>query len=126
MKIAFFSSKQYDINSFGKHQANHKFKFYDTRLTEDTVYLAKNYDAICIFVNDVVNKQVIDKFNTGIIKIKTPLDEAKTDELRNIMNNSNFWSSSDNKEILPVYFNQVGMQETISIFKEFLSEKGAL
>lgn len=69
MKIAFFSSKQYDINSFGKHQANHKFKFYDTRLTEDTVYLAKNYDAICIFVNDVVNKQVIDKLVEYNIKL---------------------------------------------------------
>ena len=69
MKIAFFSSKSYDIESFKKYENNHNFKFYDTRLTEDTVYLANSYDAICIFVNDVVNKQVIDKLVEYNIKL---------------------------------------------------------
>ena len=56
MKIAFFDSKKYDIESFKKYDSNNEFKYYDTRLTEDTVYLAKGYDAVCVFVNDVVNK----------------------------------------------------------------------
>lgn len=61
MKIAFFDTKKYDINSFTKYDLNDEFKYFDTRLTKDTVYLAKDADAVCVFVNDVVDKEVIDK-----------------------------------------------------------------
>ena len=37
MKIAFFDTKQYDIDSFEKDKGNNEFKYYDTRLTKDTV-----------------------------------------------------------------------------------------
>lgn len=73
MKIAFFDSKSYDIDSFKKYDIDDSFKFYDTRLTKDTVYLAKGYDAVCIFVNDVVDKEVIDKlyyYGTHIILLR--------------------------------------------------------
>ena len=69
MKVAFFDSKSYDINSFKKYDINNEFKYYDTRLTIDTVYLSKGYDAICIFVNDVVDKEVIDKLAEYGIKL---------------------------------------------------------
>ena len=69
MKIAFFDSKKYDIESFQKIQKENTFKFFDTRLTIDTVYLASGYDAICVFVNDVVNKEVIDKLVEYGIKL---------------------------------------------------------
>lgn len=69
MKIAFFDSKDYDINSFEKYSLNNEFKFYDTRLTPDTVYLANGFDAICVFVNDIVNKDVIDKLVEYNIKL---------------------------------------------------------
>lgn len=36
-------------------------KFFEARLTEDTVELAAGYDAVCIFVNDVANSVVIDR-----------------------------------------------------------------
>lgn len=63
MKIAFFDTKQYDKNSFEKHakEKNITVKYYETKLTEDTVYLAKGYDVVCVFVNDTVNSEVIDK-----------------------------------------------------------------
>lgn len=61
MKIAFFDTKKYDIESFSKYDSDNEFKYYDTRLTKDTVYLAKGYEAVCVFVNDVVDKEVIDK-----------------------------------------------------------------
>ena len=73
MKIAFFDSKDYDINSFEKYSLNNEFKFYDTRLTPDTVYLANGFDAICVFVNDIVNKDVIDKlveYNVKLILLR--------------------------------------------------------
>lgn len=69
MKIAFFDSKSYDIESFKQFEKDNEFKFYDTRLTIDTVYLANGYDAVCIFVNDIVDKAVIDKLVEYGIKL---------------------------------------------------------
>lgn len=69
MKIAFYDTKQYDIDSFEKYKGNNEFKFFDTRLTKDTVYLANGYDAICIFVNDIVDKDIIDKLVEYGIKL---------------------------------------------------------
>ena len=62
MKIAVFDAKDYDIQSFTAcAEEGIEFKFYDTRLDEDTVGLAKGYDGVCVFVNDAVNAKVIDK-----------------------------------------------------------------
>ena len=62
MKVAFFDAKPYDKPSFNKFgEANGvKFKYFETKLTEDTVNLAKGYDGVCVFVNDTVNASVID------------------------------------------------------------------
>lgn len=71
MKIAFFDTKSYDQEVFEpKLKANKmRYKFYDTRLDEDDVVLAKGFDAVCVFVNDVVNKTVIDQLAEFGIKI---------------------------------------------------------
>ena len=61
MKITFFSSKSYDIEYFKKYDTNNEFKFYNDALSINTVDLAKDSDAVCVFVNDVVNKEAIDK-----------------------------------------------------------------
>lgn len=63
MKFAFFDAKPYDIPSFEEYgKANDiKFKFYETKLNEDTADLARGYDGVCVFVNDTVNAAVIDK-----------------------------------------------------------------
>ena len=63
MKIAFFDTKQYDEISFEKFakERNISFKYFEPKLTIDTVELAKGYDAVCVFVNDVLNKDVIEK-----------------------------------------------------------------
>lgn len=69
MKIAFFDTKPYDIPAFEKYGNLHsvKFKFYETKLNEDTVDLANGYDAVCVFVNDTVNAAVIDRLaETGV------------------------------------------------------------
>lgn len=60
MKVAFFDAKQYDIDSFSRYEDDIEFKFYETKLNEDTVSLAGGCDGICIFVNDIANKSVID------------------------------------------------------------------
>lgn len=63
MKIAFFDTKPYDKPSFDKHGKEYgvKFKYFETKLNEDTVDLAQGYDGVCAFVNDTVNAAVIDR-----------------------------------------------------------------
>ena len=62
MKIAFFDTKPYDKASFEKFSSeyNVEFKYFETKLNEDTVELAKGFDGVCVFVNDTVNAAVID------------------------------------------------------------------
>jgi D-lactate dehydrogenase len=71
MKIAFFDIKSYDKEVFEPKlkAAKIRAKFYDTRLDEEDVVLAKGCDAICVFVNDVVNKAVIDQLSEYGVKI---------------------------------------------------------
>ena len=61
MKIAFFDAKSYDIPGFQRYSQNTdlEFKFFETRLNEDTVSLAAGYDVVCVFVNDIVNSTVV-------------------------------------------------------------------
>ena len=63
MKIAFFDTKPYDRASFDKLIANSdvEIKYFETKLNEDTAELAAGYDAVCVFVNDTVNAEVIDR-----------------------------------------------------------------
>ena len=58
IKVAFFDTKAYDKPSF-EHYI--EFKFMETKLNETTAELAKGCDAVCVFVNDSVNAEVIDK-----------------------------------------------------------------
>ena len=61
MKLAFFDSKPYDLPGFQRHSmgTDLEIKFFDTHLNEDTVSLAAGFDAVCVFVNDVVNETVV-------------------------------------------------------------------
>ncbi len=71
MKVAFFDTKPYDTPSFEKfgRENNIKFKFYETKLNEDTAELAKGCEAACVFVNDTVNAAVIDKLCALGVKV---------------------------------------------------------
>lgn len=63
MKIAFFDTKQYDEQAFErfKNERNIEIKYYEPKLTIDTVELAHGFDGVCVFVNDNLNKEVINK-----------------------------------------------------------------
>ncbi len=62
MKIAFFDAKSYDKISFEKYASIYgvRIKYYEAKLNEDTVELAKNCDGVCAFVNDKVSKKVLE------------------------------------------------------------------
>ncbi len=67
-KIAFFDAKSYDKIWFD-HWNNGRFqiKYLENKLTPDTVSMAAGYDAVCAFVNDNLNKAVIDSlYREGI------------------------------------------------------------
>ncbi len=71
MKIAFFDTKDYDIASFTRFgkERDIQFKFYETRLNADTCDLARGFDGVCVFVNDDLNSEVIEKLYAMGIKI---------------------------------------------------------
>lgn len=70
-KIAFYDTRSYDKESFTKE--NEKFGFeieyFEFRINEKTAFTAKGYDAICVFVNDVLNEQVISMLKECGVKI---------------------------------------------------------
>jgi len=68
-KIAFFDSKLYDIESFNNINNDFELHYFEEKLSEKTVVLAKDMDGVCIFVNDDVNKKVINKLYEYGVKI---------------------------------------------------------
>lgn len=72
MKVAVYSAKQYDVESFSKVDKERfpiEYKFYDEKLTIDTISLAKGCEAVCVFVNDNVTKEVVDALYEAGIKL---------------------------------------------------------
>lgn len=61
LKIVFFDTKQYDKTGFLKANESfgYDFLFLETRLTAESAWLAKDADAVCAFVNDSINADVI-------------------------------------------------------------------
>ena len=69
IRVAFFDTKEYDKASFERAGTDQdmEFKFFEAKLTEDTAELAKGCDVVCVFVNDTVDKKVIDKlYDCGV------------------------------------------------------------
>lgn len=60
-KITFFDAKPYDKEWFDKANTNYEIRYLESKLTPATVQLAAGSDAVCAFVNDTVNAEVIDK-----------------------------------------------------------------
>lgn len=71
IKIAFFDAKEYDERSFAEANQDGTFeiRFYETKLTEDTCPLAAGCDAVCVFVNDDINRSVIDKLSEMNVRL---------------------------------------------------------
>ena len=76
LKIAFFGTKDYDklffselIKDKGEGTFNCDITFFSARLTPETAYLAKGYQAACIFVNDECPAKVVDILADGGVKL---------------------------------------------------------
>lgn len=60
MKIAMFSCKPYDRTFFDVPDNPHDIRYLETGLSENTALLAEGFDAVCCFVNDSVNAEVLE------------------------------------------------------------------
>ncbi|HCT63992.1 MAG TPA: hydroxyacid dehydrogenase [Lachnospiraceae bacterium] len=61
MKIAFYDTKEYDKVWFEKLAVEYGYEiiFYESRFVADTAILANGCDAVCLFVNDVIEEKSI-------------------------------------------------------------------
>lgn len=76
IKLAFYDTKSYDRDYFTKTaelpefaDVHFTFDFFDDHLTCKTVALARDHDAVCIFVNDQVTRAVADALYDGGIRL---------------------------------------------------------
>ena len=71
MKVALFGTKGYDRASFEAVAPafRHELTYLEPRLTPETVVLAAGYDAVCVFVNDEVNRAVIERLAAQGVKM---------------------------------------------------------
>ena len=67
MKIAVFSTKAYDrhfLDEENEHH-NHEIAYFEGRLREASAPLANGYDAVCVFVNDVLDQPTLEILKQG-------------------------------------------------------------
>ena len=67
MRIAVFSTKPYDRTFLGEAaaRAGHKLDFLEPRLDRTTVRLAEGFPAVCVFVNDTLDAEVLARLAGG-------------------------------------------------------------
>lgn len=70
-KIAFFDAKPYDIESFTEVNKDFGFDitFFEAKLNHRTASLGGNFDGVCAFVNDTIDKSVINTLAKHSVKV---------------------------------------------------------
>jgi D-lactate dehydrogenase len=65
MRVAFFSTKSYDKESFNHYlpDHSHEFTYFEPKLDSNTIALAEGFDAICSFVNDHLDEKTLIKLD---------------------------------------------------------------
>lgn len=70
MKVAVFSSKSYDREYLNRFNDNrHVLTYFETALDARTTNLTLEYEAVCIFVNDKVDRQTLEQLAENGVKI---------------------------------------------------------
>ena len=72
--IAFFDAKSYDKESFSRYiDEEINIRYFENKLNADTVSMAACCDGVCAFVNDTIDRQVIEKleeYGVGVIAMR--------------------------------------------------------
>ena len=69
MNVVFFSSKNYDQQFFSQANTHYNFNlsYLEVPLNKDTAVLASSFDVVCVFVNDIVDQEVLQELaNQGV------------------------------------------------------------
>ncbi|MDB4286370.1 2-hydroxyacid dehydrogenase [bacterium] len=71
MKIAVFSTQTFDRTYFSElnKDLEHEIEFFEAALNEHTTNLTQGFDAICVFVNDTVDSEVIQRLSENGVKL---------------------------------------------------------
>lgn len=71
MKIAFFSAKPFDIEFFNAGSLSKKYKitYFEVPINKDTVSFTKNFEAICIFVDNKIDAAIINMLKENGVKL---------------------------------------------------------
>jgi len=61
IKVAFFDTKEYDRDLFEEYNKKYGYEitYLESKLNSETAPLARGFDVVCIFVNDVVDEKTI-------------------------------------------------------------------
>jgi D-lactate dehydrogenase len=67
MRVAFYSTQPYDRTFFDRANAGlgHEVTYFEPRLTAPTARLAAGFPAVCVFVNDVLDREVLGGLAAG-------------------------------------------------------------
>ena len=70
MRVLFYSTRPYDEESLNSaNQGKHQLHFTEARLDKRTASLARDYPAVCCFVDDALNTAVLVQLNQGGTKL---------------------------------------------------------
>ncbi len=71
MKVAVFSTKSYDREYLDKFNigGKHSLTYFDASLTCNTTNLTIGYEAVCVFVNDKVDRETVEKISANGVKV---------------------------------------------------------
>lgn len=71
VKIAFFDAKPYDRDIFNEVNSDYGYdiKYFRFNLTSDNAILSDCADVVCVFVNDMISSEVIDKIHECGVKL---------------------------------------------------------
>jgi D-lactate dehydrogenase len=92
MRIAFYSAKSYDRDSFNLYESQfgHQITYFEAKLDKHSTSLAEEHEVVCAFVNDILDKQVLKNLKSRGVKLialrcagynQVDLDAAKEFEL---------------------------------------------
>ena len=82
MKVAIFSTKSFDIEYLDKFnsEGKHSLTYFKAPLNAETVDLAKGFEAVCVFVSDKIDKDIIEK----LVKLGVKLLDLRSAGFNNI------------------------------------------
>ena len=71
MKVAFYDTHKYEKSFFQEANKTYNFKidYFEFKLTPETSLTCWGYDAVCVFVNDILDSEVIKNLSDGGIKL---------------------------------------------------------